>query len=178
MRKFLLLTKTVFSVLILAIVFSQPIFSQSQGFPYHLYEPRTLAELSKLNSGFEKVPVTDSVNLMVADEPYYSAVRVKYAGEKRELSTKKLAFYKYWAAALEVGSTNTDYNPLDVIKTEYLFTQCDKEYWITVQTPAANDLPPDLKSGDRLTLYLMINGGIETNGNWDYLYLANSFKIY
>ena len=172
--------KKLFSALLLIFVFT--IIAQtaySQGFPYHLYDTRTMAELTELNSVAEKTQVIGITQITISAKPFYSAVRLEYAGESRKLSERKLGFYKIWAASLNIKSSNTNFDPLDLIKTEYLFKECGKEYWITVQTPAANDFPKDMKKGDRITLYMMVVGGMKFDKEaWDYMYLTNSFKVY
>ena len=36
-----------------------------------------------------------------------------------------------------------------------------------------------MKKGDRITLYMMVVGGMKfEKEDWDYMYLTNSFKIY
>lgn len=172
--------KKTFSTLLLIFAFT--IFFQtaySQGFPYHLYDTRTMAELAELNAAAEKTQTVGKTQFAISANPFYSAVRLEYAGESRKLSERKLGFYKLWAAALGIKSSNTNYDPLDLIKTEYLFRECGKDYWITVQTPAANDFPKEMKKGDRITLYMMIVGGMKFDKEeWEYMYLTNSFKIY
>lgn len=141
--------KKLFSIIFFAtflLIINQSAYSQ--GFPYHLYDTRTMAELTELNSVAEKTQVIGKTQIAISGKPFYSAVRLEYAGESRNLSERKSGFYKIWAAALNVGSSNTNYNVLDIIKKEYLFKECDKEYWITVSTPAANDFPKDMKKGD------------------------------
>ncbi len=171
--------KNTLTVAILAIAIS--ILSQtaySQGFPYHLYDTRTLAELVELNSGVKKTAQKDVKNIMISAKPFYSAVRVEYAGQSRKLSKDKLGLFKVWEESLNVKSTNTNFSLFELLDKEFLFKECDKEYWVPVQTPAANDFPQDMKKGDKITLYLMVVGGIETNGEWEFVYLTNSFKIY
>ena len=94
--------------------------SYSQGFPYHLYAPRTFAELNEIDAG-ERVRVTDTVNLLVSDKPYYSAVRLEFTGKSRNLSVKKLGHYKYWVAAMGVGDEKRNTDVLSVIEKEFLF---------------------------------------------------------
>ncbi len=151
--------------------------SYSQGFPYHLYAPRTFAELNKIDAR-EKVRITDTVSLLLGDEPYYSAVRLEFTGKSRDLSVKKLSHYKYWVAAMEVGDSKRAIDILSVIEKEFLFRECGKDYWITVQTTAADDFRKELKDGDMITLYLMKAGGIETSGELEHMYLTNSFRVY
>lgn len=138
-----------------------------------------MAELAILGAAPEAPQIVGKTTMGISANPFYSAVRLEYGGEVRNLSERKLAYYKLWAASLDVGSANPKVNVLDLIQKEYLFKECDKEYWITVSTPAANDFPKGMKKGDRLTLYMMLAGGMKYDKEpWDGMYLANSFKNY
>ncbi|MCU0239327.1 MAG: hypothetical protein MUC29_07785 [Pyrinomonadaceae bacterium] len=154
-------------------VFNNSIYAQ--GFPYHLYDTRTLSELVEMNSGLKKIGT--SKNIMLSAEPFYSAIRLEYAGQSRKISQEKMNLFKIWIESLNIKATK-DNDPLSLIDKEFLFTECGKEYWIPVQTRAANDFPEDLKKGDKMTLYLMLVGGIEDKGKWDIIFFTNSFKIY
>ena len=167
------------SLFVFVVLFGAAQVSFSQGFPYHLYSPRTMAELAVLGSEIEDGQTVGLTKLGISANPFYSAVRLEYAGEMRNLSERKIGYYKMWAAALDVGSTNTKQNVLDILQKEYLFKECDKEYWITVSTPAANDFPKEMKKGNRITLYLMLAGGMKYDKEaWTGMYLANSFQNY
>jgi hypothetical protein len=169
-----LIYKLTFVVLISA---AQITFSQS--FPYHLYAPRTMAELAVLSSGVEEVQTIGLTRIGLSANPFYSAVRLEYGGESKNLSERKLGYFKIWAAALNIGSSNTNKGVLDILQKEFLFKECDKEYWITVSAPAANDFPKNMKKGDRITLYLMLAGGMKYDKEaWNGMYLANSFQDY
>lgn len=138
-----------------------------------------MAELAILSSAAEEAQTVGLTKIGISANPFYSAVRLEYAGEVRNLSERKIGYYKMWAAALNVGSTDTKQNVLDILQKEFLFKECDKEYWITVSTPAANDFPKNMKKGDRITLYLMLAGGMKYDKEpWSGMYLANSFKDY
>ena len=167
------------SLLFLFVLLGASQSAYSQGFPYHLYAPRTMAELDKWSSANGETQKIGQTSIGISADPFYSAVRLEYAGEVRDLSERKMGFYKLWAATLNVASTNTDASVLDILQKEFLFKECDKEYWITVSTPAANDFPENMKKGDRLTLYLMMAGGLSYDKEaWSGMFLANSFKIY
>jgi hypothetical protein len=172
--------KNLLSVTFLLITFTFVVqTSYSQGFPYHLYNTRTMAELTELNSVARIAEDAKKTQIAIMASPFYSAVRLEYAGESRNLSEKKLEFYKIWAETLDIGSSDNNLNILNVIKKEYLFKECDKEYWLAVSTTAANYFPKDMKKGDRMTLYLMMTGGFKFDKEaWNYMYLTNSFKIY
>lgn len=168
--------KKIFCLCFLAVAFlllQNSVFAQ--GFPYHLYDARTLAELVEMNSGLKKIG--NSKNIMISAEPFYSAIRLEYAGQSRKVSQEKVNLFKIWVESMNIKSSRNA-TPLDLLDKEFLFTECGKEYWIPVQTPAANDFPEDLKKGDKITLYLMLVGGIEDKGKWDIVFFTNSFKIY
>lgn len=177
--KGILMKNRVLSPLICLVVFVAAQTAYSQGFPYHVYDPRTMAELAVLGSASEGGQTVGLTNIGISANPFYSAVRLEYAGQVRNLSDRKLGYYKMWATSLNIGSANSNQNVLDIIKKEYLFKECEKEYWIAVATPAATDFPKGMKKGDRLTLYLMLAGGMKYDKEpWTGMYLANSFKIY
>lgn len=166
-------------MLIFVVLLGAAQIAYSQGFPYHLYEPRTMAELAVLSSVPGEAQAIGQTQIGISANPFYSAVRLEYAGEVRDLSERKLGYYKLWAQALNIASTNTKQSVLDLLKREYLFKECDKEYWITVSSPAANDFPKDMKKGDRITLYLMLAGSMKyAEEPWSGMYVANSFKNY
>lgn len=147
----------------------------AQGFPYHLYEPRTLSELVDAHSSSKQVE--GSTNLIISAEPFYSAIRLEYAGQSRKISQARMGLFKLWIESLKIKA-NQNKDPMSLIDKEFLFTECGKDYWIPVQTPAANDFPRTLKKGDRLTLYLMFVGGIGDKDKWDIVFFTNSFRIY
>lgn len=171
--------KRTISLLVFFAVLGAAQNALSQGFPYHLYDPRTMAELAVLGSEPEDPQTIGKTTMGISANPFYSAVRLEYGGEMRNLSERKLAYYKLWATSLNIAGTNPKQNVLDILQKEYLFRECDKEYWITVSTPAANDFPKSMKKGDRLTLYLMLAGGMKYDKEpWSGMFLANSFKNY
>lgn len=154
------------------IIFSSSVYGQS--FPYHLYDTRTISELVELNMEESKtLKANGTKQIMISAKPFYSAIRLEYAGQSRSLTKEKLGLFKIWQESLGV-----DPRLNDMLDKEFLFKECGKEYWIPVQKPAAQDFPTDLKNGDRITLYLMMVGGIEDKGNWDFIFFTNSFKIY
>ena len=163
-------------LLILISLFSQTLFAQG-GFPYHLYAPRTLAELNELNDSIKKPDNKDTKNMIISAKPFYSAIRFVYMGKNRKMAKQKWGFFRIWAESLNIKS-DTGQKIEDMFEREFLFKECDKEYWIPVQTPAVKDMLRDAKKGERITLYLMMAGGIETDGKWEYIYFTNSFKVY
>jgi len=110
---------------------------------------------------------------MIDAKPFYSAVRVTYVGTSRPLTTEKKTLYKMWQESLGI-----DPKIPTMLENEYLVRECDKEYWVTVQKQVAGYFPKELKSGDRITLYLMVVGGVKITDKWDFVFLVNEFRKY
>lgn len=168
MKNFLL------SLLLTAIlsVFSQTIYSQ--GFPYQEYKTRTLSELIEMGSDVKKTDLEDKQGILIQAKPFYSAIRVEYTGKSRTISSEKINLFKIWQGSLGINA-----KVLTLLQDEYLFKECDQEYWIPVQKQVAAYFPKELKSGDRITLYLMAVGGVKVKKNdWDFVFLTNEFKKY
>lgn len=166
--------KNLFSiVLFIAILsfFAQTSYSQS--FPYQEYKTRTLGELVEMNSDVKKVDYADKKGVLINSKPFYSAIRVEFTGKSRPISSEKMNLFKMWQESLGVNA-----NVLTLLKDEYLFKECDKDYWIPVQKQVAAFFPKELKSGDKITLYLMAVGGVKPKDMWEFVFLTNEFKKY
>ena len=136
-------------------------------FPYEEYDPRTLAELVE-HGVANNNDYKDTKQIMIDAKPFYSAVRVKFTGTSRPLSDAKKNLFKMWQGTLQI-----DPKVLDQLDKEYLFKECDREYWIPVQKQVAAYFPKELKEGDTITLYLMIVGGVKEKEGWDIIFLTN-----
>jgi len=156
--------------LIVAVLLSTVnIFSQK--FPYEEYDPRTLSDLVQQSA--EGINEYKEKQMMIDAKPFYSAVRVTYVGTSRPLTADKKMLYQMWQ-----GSLTIDPKILALVENEYLVKECDKEYWVTVQKQVAGYFPKELKTGDRITLYLMVVGGVKTTDKWDFIFLVNEFRKY
>ncbi|MCB1025421.1 MAG: hypothetical protein KDB79_13580 [Acidobacteria bacterium] len=147
-------------------------FSQDD-FPYHVYDPRTLAEFDEIHSGVKDIETDKTTQIMVSAKPFYSAIRVEYVGRSRAISKERLGLFKIWQEALNINS-----DVITRLDKEYLFRECDREYWIPVQKQVAAFFPRELKDGDNITLYLMAVGGVKPAEDWELLFLANEFQKY
>ncbi len=127
----------------------------SQDFPYQEYKSRTLSEFAEMDSDVTKRDYKEK-QLLIHAKPFYSAIRVKYVGTSRPVSTDKKNLFKLWQ-----GSIGYDPKVLTLLENEYLFKECDKEYWIPVQKQVAAYFPKEMKEGDMITLYLMAVGGLK-----------------
>jgi hypothetical protein len=143
----------------------------AQKFPYDVYDPRTLGELVERSSSTQEIK--GSKQIMIDAKPYYSAVRVVYTGKSKPLTDEKRSLFKLWQESLQM-----DPRVLDTLESEYLFKECDKEYWVPVQKQVAGYFPKELKTGDAITLYLMLVGGIKNPKSWDIVFIVNEFRKY
>lgn len=108
---------------------------------------------------------------LIQPKPFYSAIRVEYTGKSRAISSERISLF-----AASQSSLGVDAKVLTLLKDEYLFRECDKEYWIPVQKQVAAFFPKELKPGYKITLYLMAVGGVRLNGKWNSVFLVNEFK--
>lgn len=146
----------------------------TQKFPYEEYDPRTLDELVA-QSAASLMAVSDKPQMMLDAKPFYSAIRVKFIGTSRPISAKKKSLFKMWQESM-----GTDAKMLTLLEDEYLFQECGKEYWIAVQKQVAAYFPKELKTGDTITLYLMVIGGLKQSDKdaFDPAFLVNEFRKY
>lgn len=166
--------KKIPSIILLSFVFtiiSQTVYSQ--GFPYQEYRTRTLSELVEMDSDVKKGDYGDKKGILIHAKPFYWAIRVKYTGKSRAISSEKMDLFKLWQESLGV-----DAKVLTLLENEYLFKECDKEFWIPVQKQVAGYFPKELKEGDIITLYLIAVGGVKIKDEWDFVFLTSEFQKY
>jgi hypothetical protein len=60
-------------------------------------------------------------------------------------------------------------------KTEVLFREGKKDYWIAVQNVLLEALPKEVKPGKALTGYIVWIGAIKTRKDWHCLFAMNDF---
>ncbi len=162
------------SLLLLFILFATLQNNAQDGFPYDKYKPRTLGEMIEINSDIKKADVTmekaGKLQMTLNADPLYSQVRVKFMNQSRPISTERKDLIKIWQTTF-----NADERVLTLYENEYLFKECETEYWIPVQKQVASYFPKELKTGDMLSLFIMRVGGRKEKENWDWLFLTNEF---
>src|ERR1044072_2209760 len=138
-------------------------------FPYDKYSPRTLAEIGELNAVTEKAspdindPKT-SGRILDADF-LYSRVRVKFMNKSRPISAERKELMGFWQKTFGL-----DEKKMTLFENEYLFKECNTEYWMPVQKQVAGYFAGELKEGDMVTLYLMRASAKRAKGSgvWDW----------
>ncbi|MFV0387689.1 MAG: hypothetical protein ACK5NT_02950 [Pyrinomonadaceae bacterium] len=162
----------IISITIAVLLFT--VLAEAQNtFPYELYEPRTFEEFDEIHLVETEPDYGSATPLMISANPFYSAIRVEYTAKSRKLSDDKLNLFKIW-----VGMLNLNSKVLERLESEYLFKECDREFWIPVQKQVAAYFPKELKEGDMVTLYVMAVGGLKPKNDWEYVFLTNEFRKY
>lgn len=167
MKKFLLLLTLIF------IGNSFTAYAQSD-FPYDKYKPRTLSET------INQDPEGKAADLIITkkDIPLvfsytdllYSQVRVKFMNKSRPFSADRKETFDLWKKTLAI-----DEKIVALYENEYLFKECNNEYWIPVQKQVAAFFPKELKEGDMISLFITRIGAKKINDNWDWLFLSSEF---
>ena len=144
--------------------------SFAQDFDSSKYKPRTLEELINLNQATPKVPAEKKVAYISADW-FYSQIRVKYVGTSRPISPAGREILKNWQTAFKVPVET-----VNLFEKEYLFIECDREFWMPVQQSVSTYFPKELKAGDMITIFTILAGGLRTSGKLELLFLVNEFE--
>jgi hypothetical protein len=161
---------------ILLIGFYSTTFSQETS-PWEKYKFRTLSEIIKLNEaglaqGKELPKLADQWDFISADL-FHSQARVTFAGASRPISTIHQELIKHWGTSLRI-----DQKTLDLYENEYLFKECEKEFWIPVQKQVSEFFPKELKPNDMITLFVIHVGGRKEKNikEFDWLFLSTEFE--
>ncbi len=145
-------------------------------FPYDKYLPRTLAEIGELNVALQNAsPAGKDLKMggLIFDADFlYSHARVKFMNKSRPISADRKELMGLWQKTFSIDEKN-----MALFENEYLFKECNTEYWIPVQKQVAGYFAKELKEGDMLTLYFLRASGKRAKGSevWDWIYLVNEF---
>jgi len=145
-------------------------------FPYDQYDPRTVAELVQAGEASILGDIDASkVHMMIDAKPFYSAIRLKYVGTSRPVPAEKKEVFKMYQQSMHPAV-----DVPSLIENEYLFRECDTDHWIPVQKQVAAYFPKELKTGDMITVYLMVIGGIKLTPKDPYqpVFLISEFRKY
>ena len=144
--------------------------SLAQDFDFSKFKPRTLSELKELNPGPAKAS-TEKKLAYLSGDPFYSQVRVKYIGTSRPISPTGREILKNWQTAHAIPA-----EIVNLFEKEFLFKECDTEYWLPVQQKVSTFFAKELKEGDMITIYAVLAGGLRTAGKMELLFLVNEFE--
>ena len=145
-------------------------------FPYEKYKQRTLAELIADGSN---LPVKSDGNKVLPRPDFvfdadfnFSRVRVRFMDRSRPISVESKELLSFWQKSFAI-----DQEVIDLYQDEYLFKECDTEYWIPVQKQVSSYFPKELKPGDMITLFLLRSAGkkLKDGKSYSFLFLSTEF---
>lgn len=145
---------------------------QEGGFPWHLYEARTLADVVEENAEDALKYKEHGQIVLTAGRPY--KVKVVYKGEARPVRAERRALIEMWLKTYEI-----DPKFLSLFESEHLFKEGEKEFWLPAQTPVAAHFPRELNKGETVELYVQFIGGRreKDSDGIDWLFLVNEFQV-
>jgi hypothetical protein len=134
---------------------------------------RTLAEMTSLRREIvnHRHPIfsdSEAGDFALNNSAVTSRVKLRYMGEKRELSVAKRRLLAGMADsyALDPASTRA-------LVEEVLFKEGDQEYWIPTKKRVISVLEERLKTGDEVMLYIDLVGAYRTKGKWEWVFTVN-----
>lgn len=154
-------------LLLLSIFAATAAPAAAQGFPYDIFKPRTLKEVTSITTK----AVRPDDTWFFATTLLESKMLVTFTGQSRPMLAARKEFVSSWAG---VFGHPKDY--ADRYETEYLYKEGDDEYWLGTQTPVAKYFPKELKPGDKMTLYVISIGGYRTKDGVDCVILVEEYQ--
>jgi hypothetical protein len=145
-------------------------------FPYDQFAPRTVAELVRAGAGAISLDTDPTkVHMMIDAKPFESAIRLTYVGTSRPVPPERRQVFDMYQKSMQPKVDITS-----LVDNEYLFRECDTDYWIPVEKQVAAYFPKELKTGDMITVYLIVIGGIKVTAKDPYqpVFLIEEFRKY
>jgi len=137
----------------------------AQGFPWEIFKPRTLKEVISITT--KAVRPDDS--MFLAENQLESKVAVVFTGKSRPITEARKTFIGEW-----FGMLRSDQKELaGLYDREYLYKEGDAEYWLPTSKPITKYFDKELKSGDKMDLYLISIGAYRSDGGIDCVLLVD-----
>ena len=154
-------------LLLLSIFTAAVTPTAAQGFPYDIFKPRTLKEVTTITTK----AVRPDDTWFYATTLLESKMPVTFTGQSRRMLAVRKEFVSNWA---RLFGQQKEY--ADRYETEYLYKEGDVEYWLGTQTPVAKYFPKELKPGDTITLYVVSLGAYRTKDGFDCVILVEEYQ--
>jgi hypothetical protein len=138
-----------------------------QGFPWEIFQPRTLKEVISITT--KAVRPDDS--MFLATNQLESKVQVTYTGKSRPIPQARKSFIQTWAGIL---GHPKEY--VELYEREYLYKEGNDEYWLATSTPITKYFDKELKEGDKMTLYLISTGAYRSGKDIDCVLLVEEYQ--
>jgi hypothetical protein len=140
----------------------------AQAFPWEIFKPRTLKEVISITT--KAVRPDDS--MFLANNQLESKVEVVFTGQSRPIIEARKTFIRIWVGMLRANQK--DYSEL--YETEYLYKEGSNEYWLATSRPITKYFDKELKSGDKMDLYLISIGAYRSKDDIDCVLLVEEFQ--
>lgn len=140
----------------------------AQGFPWEIFQPRTLKEVMAITTK----AVRPEDHMFLADNQLESRVEVVFTGKSRPLSKGRKSFIEIWFGMLRTKQKHL----AELYDQEYLYTEGETEYWLPTQRPITKYFDKELKPGDKMDLYLISIGAYRTDTAIDCVLLVEEFQ--
>jgi hypothetical protein len=150
----------------LCLLLSVPTLSQS--FPWEMFKPRTLKELTELTKKAFKPDDT----MYFATNQLETKAEVTFTGKSRPMTGPNKTFLSMWAGILG--------HPKEYVtayEREFLYKEGDDEYWLPTQEPVTKYFDKELKPGDKMTIYLISIGAHGLGKDIDCVFLVEEYQI-
>ena len=108
---------------------------------------------------------------LISGDWLYSQVRLRYVGTSRPIGPQRKEILGNWKTSFQIPT-----EIVNLFEKEFLFKECNKEFWLPVQTKVSSYFTKELKEGDMVTVYLFLAGGLKVDGKWGLLFLVNEFE--
>ena len=155
------------TLLIVLLVACAGATALAQGFPWDIFQARTLKEVTSITT--KEVRPDDSMFLAVDELP--SKMQVTFTGKSRPILQARKAFISTWVGTF---GKPADYGKL--YEREYLYKEGDDEYWLPTQAPVTKYFAKELKEGDKMTLYLISTGAYRSGKTIDCVLLVEEYR--
>ena len=140
----------------------------AQGFPWEIFQPRTLKEVISITT--KAVRPDDS--MFLAQNQLESKVEVVFTGKSRPINKARKNFINMW-----FGMLRTDQKELaDLYERDYLYKEGEVEHWLPTSRPITKYFDKELKPGDKMDLYLISIGAYRGDGDIDCVMLVEEFQ--
>ena len=140
----------------------------TQGFPWEIFKPRTLKEVTSITTKAVK-PDDD---IFLAQDQLESKVEVVFTGKSHPIGKMRKTFIDTW-----FGTLRSEQKQLaELYESEYLYKEGEAEYWLPTSKPITKYFDKELKPGDKMDLYLVATGAYRNGAGIDCVLLVEEFQ--
>lgn len=160
----------------LVLIFCSATFSQKDN-ELGKYKFRTLSEITLLNreatDAILRKSKLEEKQDFIGFDLFYSRARAQFTGSSRPISSDHKDLIRTWEKL-----QNVDRKVTSLYENEFLFKECDKEYWIPMQRKVSENILKEAKVNDMITLFVIHIGGRKAamSKEYDWLFLSTAFE--